>query len=47
MNINVDRANEVRLREMLRKNSRYGPADHIINEVVAMLYSLEKKRGFK
>ena len=47
MNIKVDRANETRLKEMLRKNSRYGSVDIIINEALAMFYAAEKKKGFR
>ena len=47
MNIKLDKKSEAWLKEMLRKNSRYGSVDLILNEAVARFYSSEKKRGFR
>ncbi len=47
MNIKLDKKSEALFKEMLRKNSRYGSVDLILNEVTAMFYASEKKRGFR
>ena len=47
MNIKLDKKSEARLREMLRKNSRYGSADLILNEAVGIFYASERKKGFR
>ncbi len=47
MNIKLDKKNEALLKEMLKKNSRYGSVDSIINEAVGMFYASEKKKGFR
>ena len=47
MNIKLDKKSEALLREMLRKNSRYGSVHAIINEAVAYFYVSEKKKGFR
>ncbi len=47
MNIKLDKKSEALLKEMLRKNSRYGSGDNILNEALAMFYTLEKKKGFR
>ena len=46
MNIKLDKKSEALLKEMLRKNSRYGSVHAIINEAVGMFYALERKKGF-
>ena len=47
MNIKLDKRIEALLKEMLRKNSRYGSVHAIINEAVACFYVSEKKNGFR
>ncbi len=47
MNIKIDKHSERYLREMISKNSRYGTMEDLVNEAVANLYSVEKKRRFK
>ena len=47
MNIKLDKKSEARLREMLRKNSRYGSVDLILNEAVGIFYASERKKGFR
>ena len=46
MNIKIDKMSEAQLKEMLRKNSRYGSVHAIINEAVACFYVSEKMKGF-
>ena len=46
MNIKLDKKSEALLKEMLRKNSRYGSVDTILNEAVGMFYASKKKKGF-
>ena len=47
MNVKLDKKSEALLREMLRKNSRYGSVHAIINEAVAYFYVSEKRKGFR
>ena len=47
MNIKLGKKSEVLIREMLRKNSRYGSADIIVNEAVGVFYASERKKGFR
>ena len=47
MNIKLDKRSEALLKEMLRKNSRYGSVDLILNEAVGVFYALERKKGFR
>jgi len=47
MNINLDKKSQALLKEMLRKNSRYGSEDIIVNEALATFYASEKKKGFR
>ena len=47
MNIKLDKKIEALLKEMLRKNSRYGSVDLILNEAVEVFYALERKKGFR
>ena len=47
MNIKLDKKSEALLKEMLRKNSRYGSVGIIVNEALAMFYASEKKKGFR
>ena len=46
MNINLEKKREALLREMLRKDSRYGSVDLMLNKALAMFYDFEKKKGF-
>ena len=46
MNIKLDKKSEALLKEMLRKNSRYGSIHAIANEVVGIFYASERKKGF-
>ena len=46
MNVKLDKKSEAILKEMLRKNSRYGSVDIILNEAVVMFYASERKKGF-
>jgi len=47
MNIKLDKKSEALLKEMLKKNSRYGSVDSIINEAVRLFYASERKKGFR
>ena len=47
MNAKLDKKSEALLKEMLRKNSRYGSAGCIANEAIALYYLRERKRGFR
>ena len=47
MNVKLDKKSEALLKEMLRKNSRYGSVDIIVTEALAMFYASEKKKGFR
>ena len=47
MNIKLDKKSEALVKEMLRKSSRYGSVDIILNEAVVMFYSSEKKKEFR
>ena len=47
MNIKLERLNEIRLREMLRKNYRYESFESIVNEAISSFYVDERKRGFR
>ena len=47
MNIKIDKKSEVLIREMLRKNSRYGSADIIVDVAVGVFYASERKKGFR
>ncbi len=47
MNIKLDKKREFLLKEMLRKNSRYGSVVSIVNEAVGSLYASERKKGFR
>ena len=47
MNIKLDKKSEALLKEMLRKNYRYGSVDFILNEAVVMFYASERKKGFR
>ncbi|QNI74565.1 hypothetical protein SynNOUM97013_02520 [Synechococcus sp. NOUM97013] len=47
MNIKLDKKSEALLKEMLRKNSRYGSIDFILNETVGMFYVSERKKRFR
>ena len=47
MNIKLDKKSEALLKEMLRKNSRYGSVDSLINEAVGIFYASEKRKGFR
>ena len=47
MNIKLDKKSEALLKEMLRKNSRYGSVDLILKEAVGGFYASERKRGFR
>ncbi|QNJ12308.1 hypothetical protein SynM161_02197 [Synechococcus sp. M16.1] len=47
MNIKLDKKSEVLLKEMLKKNSRYGSVHAITNEAVGSFYVSEKKKGFR
>ena len=47
MNIKLDKRSEALLKEMLRKNSRYGSVDLMLNEVVGSFYTLERRKGFR
>ena len=47
MNIKLDKKSGVLLKEMLRKNSRYGSVDIILNEAVVIFYASEGKKGFR
>ena len=47
MNVKLDKKSEALLKEMLRKNSRYGSVDNILNEALGMFYASERKKGFR
>ena len=47
MNIKPDKRTEALLKEMLRKNSRYGSVHAITNEAVRSFYASERKKGFR
>ena len=47
MNIKLDKKSEALLKKMLRKNSRYGSVDLILNEAVGVFYASERKKGFR
>ena len=47
MNIKLDKKSEALLKEMLRKNSRYGSVNAITNEAVGSFYASERKKGFR
>ena len=47
MNIKLDKRSEALLKEMLRKNSRYGSVDLMLNEAVGSFYALERRKGFR
>ena len=46
MNIKLDKKSETLLREMLRKNSRYGSVGLLLKEAVGLFYASERKKGF-
>ena len=46
MNIKIDRLNERYLREMIRKNSRYGTIESLVNEAIEQFYQQSKQRRF-
>ena len=43
MNIKLDKRSEALLKEMLRKNSRYGSVDLMLKEAVEMFHASERK----
>ena len=45
MNIKLDKKSEALLKEMLRKNSRYGSVDIIVNEAFAMSMFQKRRKG--
>ena len=47
MNIKLDKKIEALLKEMLRKNSRYGSVDLMLKEAVGVFYASERKKGFR
>ena len=47
MNLKLDKKSEALLREMLKKNSRYGSVDSILNESVVMFYASDREKGFR
>ena len=47
MNIKLDKKSEALLKEMLRKNSRYGSVDLILDEAVGMFHASERKKRFR
>ena len=47
MNNKLDKRSEVLTKEMLRKNSRYGSLDLMLNEAVGVFYASERKKGFR
>ena len=47
MNIKLDKKSEALLKEMLRKNSRYGSVDILVTEALAIFYASEKRKGFR
>lgn len=46
MNVKLDKKSEALLKEMLRKNSRYGSFQAIVEEAVSIFYVNEKRKGF-
>ena len=47
MNIKLDKKSENLLKEMLRRNSRYGSEDVIVDDALGIFYASERKRGFR
>ena len=47
MDIKLDKKSEALLKEMLRKHSRYGSVDNILNEAVGIFYDSEKRKRFR
>ncbi len=47
MNIKLEKKSEALLKEMIRKNSRYGSVRDLVDEALARFYASEKKRGFR
>ena len=47
MNIKLDKKSEAQEKEMLRKNSRYGSVNLILNEALGMSYASERMKGFR
>lgn len=47
MNIKLDKKNEALLKEMLRKDSRYGSVDLILNEALGVFSASERMKGFR
>ena len=47
MNIKLDWKSHALLKEMLRKNYRYGSVDLILKEAVGVFYASERKKGFR
>ena len=47
MNIKIDRSNELRVKEMISRNSRYGDARQIVHEAIEYFYLSEKKKRFR
>jgi len=47
MNININLEQVRVLREMLKKNSRYGSLTSIVNESIMVFYEQEKRRKFR
>jgi len=47
MNIKLDKRSEALLKEMLRKNSRYGSVDLMLKEAVEMFHASERRKGFR
>ena len=47
MNIKLGKKSEAFLKEMLRKNSRYGSVHAIANEAVGSFYASERKKDFR
>ena len=47
MNIKLDKKSEALVKEMLRKSSRYGSVDLILNEAVGIFYDSEKRKRFR
>ena len=44
MNIKLDKRSEALLKEMLRKNSRYGSVDILVTEALSIFYASEKRK---
>ena len=47
MNVKLDNRSQALLKEMLRKNSRYGSVDLMLKEAVEMFHASERKKGFR